>query len=277
MKIQVVSDLHLEHALAPEIKPDADILVLGGDICLAQHLYRHPINKDGLPNNAEHGSYAARYREFFKYCSENWKTVIYLAGNHEHYSGQWERTTTVLREETERYGNILFCDQDRVDYGDVTFLGASLWTDFNNHDPLTIMSARDMMNDYSAITENPREGLYHKLRSTTTLAKHVADLEWLRVQLSQLQDRKVVVCSHHAPSHSSIHYTYQQPRYSTMNGAFVSNLDEFILDHPQIKLFTHGHVHNVFDYTIGETRVVCNPRGYPGENSGWNPQTVVEV
>ena len=139
------------------------------------------------------------------------------------------------------------------------------------------MSARDMMNDYNAITENPRQGLYHKLRPTTALAKHTSDLGWLQVQLSQLQDRKVVVCSHHAPSHSSIHYTYKQPRYSTMNGAFVSNLDEFIMDHPQIKLWTHGHVHNVFDYTIGETRVVCNPRGYPGENTEWDANLMVEV
>jgi Icc-related predicted phosphoesterase len=275
--MQVVSDLHLEFAPIPEIKPDADVLVLGGDICLAERLYCHPLQLGDMRNNDGYASDAARYREFLKYCSDNWSTVIYLAGNHEHYSGRWERTVPVLREETERYGNILFCDQDRVDLGDVTFLGVSLWTDFNNHDPFTLMSARDMMNDYRAITENPREGVYHKLRPQTTLAKHTSDLQWLRVQLSQLQDRKVVVCSHHAPSHSSIHYTYQQPRYSTMNGAFVSNLDGFIMDHLQIKLWTHGHVHNVFDYTIGDTRVVCNPRGYPGENSGWNPQFTVEV
>ena len=89
MKIQIVSDLHLEFAPIPEIKPDADVLVLGGDICLAQHLYRHPLQLGDMQNNDGHASDAARYREFFKYCSENWKTVIYFAGNHEHYSGQW--------------------------------------------------------------------------------------------------------------------------------------------------------------------------------------------
>jgi Icc-related predicted phosphoesterase len=274
MRIQVISDLHLEFADAPQIKNvGAEVLVLGGDICVAQHLYRHPRNN--LRNNAEHGVDAAKYRDFFQYCSDNWSSVIYISGNHEHYSGRWDRTAQVLREETENYHNILFCDQDRVDFGDVVFLATPLWTDFNNHDPLTLMSARDLMNDYRAITENPSEGLYHKLRPTTTLAKHVADLEWLRVQLALLRDRKVVVCTHHAPSHSSIHHTYAHQHI--MNGCFVSNLDEFIMNHPQIKLFTHGHVHNVFDYYIGETRVVCNPRGYPGENSGWNPQFTVEV
>jgi hypothetical protein len=49
-----------------------------------------------------------------------------------------------------------------------------------------------------------------------------------------------------------------------MNGGYCSNLEEFILDHPQIRLWTHGHMHDPSDYMIGETRVVCNPRGYVG-------------
>jgi hypothetical protein len=49
-----------------------------------------------------------------------------------------------------------------------------------------------------------------------------------------------------------------------MNGAYSSDLNDFILDHPQIKLWTHGHTHEPFDYMIGSTRIVCNPRGYSG-------------
>ena len=49
-----------------------------------------------------------------------------------------------------------------------------------------------------------------------------------------------------------------------MNGAYSSDLSEFIMDHPQIKLWTHGHTHDKFDYLVGNTRVVCNPRGYVG-------------
>jgi Icc-related predicted phosphoesterase len=71
-----------------------------------------------------------------------------------------------------------------------------------------------------------------------------------------------VVVGHHAPSKASTH-----PRYlndTTMNGAYSSDLSEFILDRPQIKLWVHGHTHDSFDYMIGSTRVVCNPRGYDG-------------
>ena len=73
-------------------------------------------------------------------------------------------------------------------------------------------------------------------------------------------DQKFVVVGHHAPSKTSTH-----PRYKKevmMNGGYSSSLDAFIMDHPQIKLWTHGHTHEDFDYMVGSTRIVCNPRGY---------------
>jgi hypothetical protein len=72
--------------------------------------------------------------------------------------------------------------------------------------------------------------------------------------------KTVVVCTHHAPSKGSEH-----PRYAhdqLMNGAYNSQLDSFIMDRPGIKLWTHGHTHEDFDYMIKSCRVVCNPRGY---------------
>jgi hypothetical protein len=73
-------------------------------------------------------------------------------------------------------------------------------------------------------------------------------------------DEKFVVVGHHAPCKLSTKPQYQDD--VLMNGAYSSDLSEFILDHPQIKLWTHGHTHDRFDYMIGSTRIVCNPRGY---------------
>jgi Icc-related predicted phosphoesterase len=89
---------------------------------------------------------------------------------------------------------------------------------------------------------------------------HKAMFDYVRTVVEGRFDQKFVVVGHHAPSKQSTH-----PRYKTetiMNGGYSSALDEYILDHPQIKLWTHGHTHEDFDYQIGSTRIVCNPRGY---------------
>ena len=88
-------------------------------------------------------------------------------------------------------------------------------------------------------------------------------------------DQKFVVVGHHSPSQKSTHEQYIND--TIMNGGYSSNMDEFIQDHPQIKLWTHGHTHHNFDYVIGETRVVCNPRGYinyESQAADWKLQTV---
>ena len=90
---------------------------------------------------------------------------------------------------------------------------------------------------------------------------HKAMLKFIENTYADIPPWKtVVVCTHHAPSKSSEH-----PRYAhdtLMNGAYNSRLDEFIMDRPGIKLWTHGHTHEDFDYMIKQCRVVCNPRGY---------------
>jgi predicted phosphodiesterase len=42
-------------------------------------------------------------------------------------------------------------------------------------------------------------------------------------------------------------------------------------------LWIHGHTHDPFDYEINGTRVICNPRGYPGENASWTSRAALVV
>ena len=85
-------------------------------------------------------------------------------------------------------------------------------------------------------------------------------VDFIKVMTAEKVDQKFVVCTHHTPSFQSCAEYYMND--TIMNGAYHSSLEEFILDRPQIKLWTHGHTHDDFDYMVGETRVVCNPRGY---------------
>jgi hypothetical protein len=109
--------------------------------------------------------------------------------------------------------------------------------------------------------------------------RHDKTLQYIKLILDQNKDKKCVVVGHHTPSFHSMHPMYANDQL--MNGGYHSDLSEFILDHPQIRLWTHGHTHHPFDYMIGSTRIVCNPRGYQNdgydEETGWNPNILLEI
>lgn len=286
MRIQIVSDLHLEFSdINIQNTNNADVLILGGDICVAQDLHDHP-----EPNNtADQAVIAAgtglgrrqqsaqRYRDFFKRCSFQFPHVIYIAGNHEFYNGKFYAGIEYLREECAKYSNVYFLENDTKVIDDVTFVGATLWTDMNKGDPLTMHAIEGMMNDFRIIKNDKRN--YAPMSARDVASRHARTLGYFRSVLAEQHDRKFVVVGHHSPSFQSVHDLYKDQYL--MNGGYHSDLSEFIMDHPQIKLWTHGHTHHPFDYMIGETRVVCNPRGYENdgynEDTGWDPEKVIEV
>jgi Icc-related predicted phosphoesterase len=261
MKLQIVSDLHLEFNDSVVINnAGAETLCLAGDICLAAHLHKDNPNGD-------------RYRKFFDHVSREFDQVLYIMGNHEHYSGLWNSTATWLREALDPWSNIILMDDCWLNFGNIRIVGTSLWSDFNNSDPLTMMSVKDMMNDYHAI-KIKRGEVYHKLRPIDTFDAHKKAVELIKLA-AETWKGDVVVLGHHAPSRASIHERYRKDWM--MNGAFCSSLDDFILNQDKIKLWIHGHVHTPFDYQIGACRVICNPHGYPREHNTFNPNLVVEV
>jgi predicted phosphodiesterase len=282
MKIKVVSDLHLEFSDI-NIKNDegCDILILSGDIMVAQDLHDHPEENVRTAVMLEMlGSRqlkAQRFRDFLKRCSFSFPHVIYIAGNHEFYHGKWNQSLTTLSDECAKFPNVYFLEAGSKKIDDVTFIGGTLWTDMNKGDPLTLHAVRDMMNDFRVIKKD-LEG-YTNLKPADTVIRHKHMLSYIRTVVAERHNEKFVVVGHHAPSKLSTHEQYANEHI--MNGAYSSDCTEFILDHPQIKLWTHGHTHHPFDYVVGGTRIVCNPRGYESdgysEDSGWDPTMVVEV
>jgi Icc-related predicted phosphoesterase len=282
MKIKLVSDLHLEFSDI-NIKNDegCDVLILSGDIMIAEELYDHPETSYNMYSNvnlADLGRKQLRvknFRDFLKRCSFQFPHVVYVAGNHEFYHGKWNRTIDVLHNECAKFPNVYFLERECKKIDDVTFIGGTLWTDMNKGDPLTLHAVRDMMADFRVILKE-KEG-YTRLKPYDTVMRHREMLDYIKSVVAERGDEKFVVVGHHSPSKLSTHEQYKNEHL--MNGAYSSDLSEFIMDRPQIKLWTHGHTHHPFDYVIGETRIVCNPRGYEGyePESGWNPNIVIEV
>jgi len=257
VKLQVISDLHLEFNDNVVINnAGADILCLAGDIGLAAHLHRN--NEKDEP-----------YRRFFDHVSKEFDQVLYVMGNHEHYSGRWNDTAAWIRQALEPWSNITLMDNMWLNFGRIRIVGTSLWTDLNKGDPLTMMSMPQMMNDYRAVTIH-RNGIYHKLRPVDTVEEHRRSLELIKMAVEQW-DGDVVVLGHHAPSRQSIHERYRNDHI--MNGAFCSDLDDLILSQPKIKVWICGHVHHRHWYHIGETLCVCNPHGYPLEAAAYKTYT----
>lgn len=267
MRIKVVSDLHLEFCDI-NIKNDenCDVLILSGDILVASKVHK-PLSE-----------YGGRFRDFLKRCSFQFPHVVYVAGNHEFYdSGKFYDSIDDLKSACMIHDNVYFLERDTKIIDDVVFVGGTLWTDMNKYDPLTLHAVRDMMNDYRAI-RNDKNG-YIPLKPADTCERHRQTRDYIFQVVDMHKDKKVVVVTHHTPSFASCHPQYAHD--TIMNGAYHSELSEPILDRPQIKLWTHGHTHHAFDYMIGETRIVCNPRGYESSNwkehTDWDPTKVVEI
>jgi len=258
MKIAIASDVHLEFGqLDLENTQDAEVLILSS-------------------------AKTDRYLEFFTACARNFPHVVYVMGNHEHYHGDYATSAGILRDAMKQCGdNIHFLDKEVWELNDHVFIGGTLWTDMNGEDDMTMNHVARRMNDFQ-ICQNSNEMVNYrvwdtkeddlsdyvkfKTRPATLSPRHV--VEDHKAMLKVIEDayndvppwKTVVVCTHHAPSKGSEHPKYKHDQL--MNGAYNSKLDQFIMDRPGIKLWTHGHTHEDFDYMIKGCRVVCNPRGY---------------
>ena len=278
MKFALCSDVHLEFgALELQNTENADVLILSGDICVAKDVR---VKDDyGLMGKNDNN----KIHTFFQECCERFPNVVYILGNHEHYHGDFSKSLANLREHLGYLSNLHILEKEYVDFGDVLVFGASLWTDMNKEDPVTLQHIKGYMNDYRIIEdssemvnyktflpdpENPGKELTifkqrtGKFSPEKSVAEHKETLHELKLAVENRSTEKWVVVGHHAPSKQSTKPRYQNDFH--VNGAYSSDLSEFMLDHPQIKVWTHGHTHSNFDYMIGSTRVIANPRGYIG-------------
>ena len=293
MKIAICSDLHLEFGpLSLENLNEAQVLILSGDILVESDLDEWNETQAG---NGFSRRRSVMYHKFFQECAERFPLVLYVVGNHEHYHGDFSTTVSNLKTKLAYLDNVQVMERDTFRYQNYVFVGSTLWTDMNRGDPLTLHYIKSAMSDFRIISNsnnktyrrvplyardasgayikgengvNIQDGIKMKEEISTfspndALKEHYKNIDYIRIIYENLAPTEtMVVVGHHAPSRASTH-----PRYvheTLMNGGYSSELSEFILDRPRIKLWTHGHTHEDFDYTIGSCRVVCNPRGYIG-------------
>ena len=251
MKIQLLSDLHLEFADYLPLQLGADVVVLAGDV----HTKGRGV------------AWALKHFEV---------PVVYVPGNHEYYSGSLGRTLDKMRKAAAGT-HVHVLDRNVVELAGVRFIGATLWTDYRltGNQPLAEWDARQNLQDFRLI----RDEHFTKVRPEGILQRHAKDRFFIEEQLNTPFEGKTVVVSHHAPCELSITERFRRDAKNVhLNASYASRLDH-LLGADRVALWVHGHTHDSLDYEVYGTRVVCNPRGYAPKdtNPDFQPSLLLDV
>lgn len=270
LRIQYLSDIHLEHSDYTIINESADVLVLAGDICVVEPIRESP-----------NGEFAKRFLAFFERVSRDFPNVIYVMGNHEFYSGKFNKSILYMKEVVSQFPNIHLLENESITIEGVIFVGGTLWTDMNKCDPSTMYSlvfSPDSLSDYKAI-RNDYRGQYRKLSALDTIQRFGQTSKYIKQVCNDNPNSSICVVTHHAPCSLSISDKYRDRPLT--NGGYYSDLSDLILDNQNIKAWIHGHIHHKNLYKLGDTVIASNARGYCSEeeceNTGFDPKSILEI
>lgn len=203
--------------------------------------------------------------------------LIYVPGNHDFWWDRCEDRYTLAdqlsrgRDVAARHGIRLLLD-DAVVIGGTRFVGGTLWTDFRLGTSTLTQAMRSAqgrlgMVDYRRIRTGPRSR--DRIEPGEVLALHRRTRAFLEATLATPHGGPTVVVTHHAPHPDSL----PDPN-ADLRWCYASDLRDLIHARGP-DLWVHGHVHNTVDYTVGRTRIVCNPRGHVEEGTGFSPGLVI--
>ncbi|TWH36519.1 MULTISPECIES: metallophosphoesterase [unclassified Aminobacter] len=256
MRAWIFSDLHVEQE--PNFRfsaiPDADVCICAGDIT-----DRGP--KRGIEWLGDH---IAPHMP-----------VIFVPGAHDFYGSSVTEGLAEAHRTAHRYGNIFILDGAYVALDGYQFIGATVWTDFKLHWDMKMATtvAQKTLDEYHRIKISKRPN--QRFTPQNRLGLHVQDLAKIMWATQETESEHRIIISHHAPTLMSIpHSLLRDP----LAASLASRLEHLILEYDPI-LWVHGHIHKPSNYLIGNTRVICNPRGFRSEPSleSFDPYLVVEL
>lgn len=253
MKIQYLSDLHLEF-YRPEIIPhflaripqEGDVCVLAGDI--------------GYP-------FQSSYELFLKGMHEKFEHVFLILGNHEFYQLRENKgkSVTEVIEHVQKIisenglSHIHFLHNSHYDLGEYRFIGSILWSE--------IQDPRYLSNDYDTVYAfgiDEMNAMHHESRA------YVDDA----IQEAETEGKRAVLITHYLPSFKLNHPKYaQQYKY---HQCFSSHSDDLIRS-PPVVAWIFGHTHTVIQEEIAGVPCVANPFGYPRENNQISFDKILEI
>lgn len=255
MQFRIISDLHTDinkkYYSKFKFDPNAFYLI-AGDIAGSRYRTEKFLNYHG-----GHGL----------------NNCIFIEGNHMGYDFEYdthdqtkEACYAYLAEKFPLTSNISFMNNDVKEIGeDTVVIGCTLYTNYELFgDALQAMVAgARYLNDFRYVHTYSNLGDDRLVLPSDYLNWHEKSMAFITEMCEKYKDKKIIMLTHHGVSSQSLTDEYKN---DIVSASYVSNLEPFILAHPQIKLWCHGHTHNKANYKIGETQVICNPFGYWNEN-----------
>jgi len=242
MKLQIYSDLHLEFARFDSASSDADVVILAGDIDLKSR---------GV-----------------KWANDTFQCpVIYVCGNHEHYGGHIDHTLRKMQEAALPHVHVL--ENQALILDQVRFLVTTGWTDYSSTGDVAAATrtAREWMTDLRVIRADTS---YRRLRPVDLIAKSKTAYNWLANELSTPFAGKTVVITHHAPTPDYLSEDVE----GHLAASYANDWSDLL---EKADLWVYGHTHVAASFTKNGCRVVSNPRGYPGQLTGFDPALIIEL
>lgn len=266
MKVQVVSDLHLEFGVSKEhyeavVDTVADVLVIAGDLSSGHYLTEH----------------------LLKIQEDSGKMIVFVPGNHDYYHASRKTIDQELDKIKDINKSIHVLKERVLSFNGMFFIGSTGWWDGSNgHIGLTVKHGlNDFSHIYDLMDDGNLDGVKWGRESRLFFEKYIKFIK------KNAPEDKIMCISHHYPHIKSL-----DPRFkgSPLNACFGNRWEHLIEDF-QPDFWVHGHTHTSFDYMVGDTRVICNPQGYPLnqvyrrqhyegpelENNKYRPDLVVEI
>ena len=250
MKIRLWSDIHNEFGRLNWTRRDDDnetTLIIAGDFQVGDNSF------DLL----------------LELCNA-FKYVLYTCGNHEYYHNQMQQVNRQFGAFEADCKNFYFLNPGHVVLDGVRFIGATLWTDLNDNNPVTVAQVHRAMNDYVQIRIGETYSIEHDEKRVVELTPyHTMELNrqhsaYIEKVLAEPFDGKTVVFTHHAPLMQSVvaDARYSHGKHLTMNYAYGNTkLDRLFFDYDFVA-WMHGHVHFRQEYEFNGKMVYSRPRGY---------------
>lgn len=260
MKIRILSDLHLDvNSNYPiQLKDKKTFTILCGDT-------------SGDPEITK------------KWIDDNIESGVFVCGNHLVYNSRGKSIQELREEMAQGHGandpvTYLDCMVENcpitkeIDGGKVLIVGSAMYTNFtlpdrryNKPEDLTVMRNKRLsemsMNDYRwGEVKNP-DGTVRRLNANDLEEGFNEFFCRLRsvVEAKENQDRDIIVVTHYCPSPKCISESYLD---SDINSSYVTDLEDFIKRHKNIKMWCCGHVHHQASFNVEQCLIVMNPRGY---------------